>query len=69
MNVVDIDLLETCIVSHNPDYFIHAGALTRPMVIHENRPDESIRNNIIGTANVALMCMKYKVKLIEILDK
>lgn len=64
MDVSDIKSLDYHVNYNNPDYFIHAGALTRPMVLHENRPDKSIRSNIIGTANVVLTCMKYKVKLI-----
>ena len=64
MNVTDIDSLDFKVFSNKPDYFIHAGALTRPMVINENEPDKSIKNNIIGTANVVLTCMKYNIKLI-----
>jgi len=64
MNVKNINDLEYHMSSQRPDYFIHAGALTRPMVIHEDSPDESISANIIGTANVVLTCMKYNIKLI-----
>jgi len=31
------------------DCVIHAGAITRPMVIHEDNPRLSIKTNIIGT--------------------
>ena len=64
MNVKNIDDLEYYVNYQKPDYFIHAGALTRPMVIHEDSPDESVSINIIGTANVVLTCMKYNIKLI-----
>jgi|2_EtaG_2_1085320.scaffolds.fasta_scaffold55261_1 dTDP-4-dehydrorhamnose reductase len=64
MDVTDISQIESAIEEINPDYFIHAGALTRPMAIHENSPDRSILNNIIGTANVVLSCMKNNIKLI-----
>jgi len=64
MNVTDIDSLDFKVFSDKPDYFIHAGALTRPMVIHETKPNKSISNNIIGTSNVVLTCMKYNIKLI-----
>tara|TARA_R100000231_G_scaffold51750_1_gene43604 strand:+ start:1119 stop:1838 length:720 start_codon:yes stop_codon:yes gene_type:complete len=64
MDVTNTESLDYTIFSTQPDYFIHAGALTRPMVIHENNPDKSIKNNIIGTSNVVLACMKHKVKLI-----
>ena len=64
MNITDLSKLDFNIFSNKPDFFIHAGALTRPMVIHEEEPNESIKNNIIGTSNVVLTCMKYNVKLI-----
>ena len=46
------------------DYVIHAGAITRPMVIHEDNPTLSIKTNIIGTANMVLMCERYNKKII-----
>ena len=64
MNIKNINDIDHYVNSKKPDYFIHAGALTRPMVIHENSSDESISTNIIGTANVVLTCMKYNIKLI-----
>ena len=48
------------------DYVIHAGAITRPMVIHEDNPKLSIKTNIIGTANVVMACEKYNKKIIYI---
>ena len=34
------------------------------MSIHEKNPSISIETNIIGTANIVLMCLKYKIKLL-----
>jgi dTDP-4-dehydrorhamnose reductase len=48
------------------DYVIHAGAITRPMVIHEDNPTLSIKTNIVGTSNVVMACEKYKKKIIYI---
>jgi dTDP-4-dehydrorhamnose reductase len=45
---------------------IHAGAITRPMVIHEDNPTLSIKTNIVGTSNVVMACEKYKKKIIYI---
>ena len=64
MNVTSYWSIISFIRKVNPSIFIHAGAMTRPMVIHENDPDESITNNIIGTSNVVLACMKYNIKLL-----
>ncbi len=48
------------------DIVIHAGAITRPMVIHEDNPKLSIETNIIGTSNVVLMCERYDKKIVYI---
>jgi len=64
MDVTNISQIERSIAEINPDYFIHAGALTRPMDIHEKDPEKSILNNIVGTANVVMECMKKNIKLI-----
>ena len=48
------------------DYVIHAGAITRPMVIHEDNPSLSIQTNIVRTSNVVLMCERYNKKIIYI---
>ena len=48
------------------DYVIHAGAITRPMVIHEDNPTLSIETNIVGTANIVMACEKYNKKIIYI---
>ena len=66
MDITDIDSLNEIVSSNSPDYFIHSGALTRPMVIHKEDPSKSIQINIIGTANVVQSCMKHNVKLIYI---
>jgi dTDP-4-dehydrorhamnose reductase len=64
MDITDIESVDFVTNLHKPDYFIHAGALTRPMVIHEDNPTQSIQTNIIGTSNVVLTCMKHNIKLI-----
>jgi len=64
MDITKTEDIDYFIYSNKPDYFIHAGALTRPMVIHESEPNKSIITNIIGTSNVVLTCMKYNLKLI-----
>ncbi len=66
MNVSNIESVESNIRKEKPDYFIHSGALTRPMSLHNDYPSLSIKSNIIGTANVVMVCQKYNVKLIYI---
>ena len=66
MDITDIKSLDYFMYSTKPNYFIHSGALVRPMKLHDKNPKESITTNIIGTSNVVLTCMKYKIKLIYI---
>ena len=66
LNVYDINQLDKVVKKIKPDIFIHTAALTRPMIKHIDSPDNSIKNNIIGTSNVVLTCIKYNIKLIHI---
>lgn len=66
MNILDVDSIEKFISQEKPNYFLHAAALTRPMSGHQKFTDTSIKTNIIGTANVVLSCMKYRLKLVYI---
>ena len=43
---------------------IHSAALSRPMDIHQKNPDQSIKTNIIGTANIVIACMQLNIKII-----
>jgi dTDP-4-dehydrorhamnose reductase len=54
------------IVAFNPDYFIHAAAMTRPMKNHEIAPMKSMKINIEGTCNVVEACSTTGLKLIYI---
>ena len=64
MDITKIDEIEKSILSFSPTHFLHTAAITRPMSIHEKNPSISIETNIIGTANIVLMCLKYKIKLL-----
>ena len=64
MDITKIDEIEKAIKDFSPTHFIHTAAITRPMSIHEQNPAISIETNIVGTANITLMCLKYKIKLI-----
>tara|TARA_Y100000310_G_scaffold335653_1_gene418206 strand:+ start:1006 stop:1713 length:708 start_codon:yes stop_codon:yes gene_type:complete len=66
LDVTSLDSIESVLEDISPEVFIHAGALTRPMEIHDKSPEISIETNIIGTGNVALACMRKNVKLIYI---
>jgi len=66
MDITDRKSVEGYVEQHNPDLFLHTAAYTRPMKKHQENPNLSLEINIIGTANVALACMKYNVKLIYV---
>jgi dTDP-4-dehydrorhamnose reductase len=66
MDITNPEQLENVLKSFKPEYFIHAAALTRPMVEHVQNPIKSITTNIIGTANIVNACIKHKIKLIYI---
>jgi len=48
------------------DIIIHCAAMTHPMRKHYTYPTKSIYNNIIGTANVAMICKEFNIKPVYI---
>lgn len=64
LDITNYNQVEKKIKRLKINIFIHVAALSRPMTIHENNLDLSIKTNIIGTANVVRACKKNKVKLI-----
>lgn len=64
MNIEDINSVEKQIIESKADIFFHAAAYTRPMIKHDENPQKSIETNIIGTSNVAIACIKHKIKLV-----
>ena len=47
-----------------PKYLIHLAGLSRPLKLHEDKINESIKLNIIGTCNIVIVCKRYNIKLI-----
>ena len=66
MNVTNPRQIYSHITRFNPDYFIHAAAMTRPMKNHEKCPLKSMKINIEGTCNVVEACATTNVKIIYI---
>lgn len=65
---VDIRSLEAvcrCVEEHAPDVVIHAAAVTDNRYV-ERAPDAAIHTNIIGTAHVALACLRQLARLVYI---
>ncbi len=64
LDIFNYNKISEIIRKYKINTFIHIAALSRPMTIHNNNIDLSIKTNIIGTANVVRACQKYNVKLI-----
>ena len=65
-NILNLKNMEKFILKNKPNFLIHLAGLSRPMDAHDKKISESIDKNIIGTANVTKLCIKYKIKLIYI---
>ena len=66
MNILNPTSISNFISKNKIDYFIHAAAFSTPMSLHKIEKKKSIETNIVGSANVALSCLKKKIKLIYI---
>jgi dTDP-4-dehydrorhamnose reductase len=66
MDITHANSVESYITANKPDIVLHAAAYTRPMSKHQENPDLSLKINIIGTANIALSCIKNGAKLVYI---
>ncbi len=66
MNILSQTSISNFISKNKIDYFIHAAAFSTPMALHKIEEKRSIETNIIGSANVALCCLKKNIKLIYI---
>lgn len=56
---------EIFIREFNPDIIIHAAAVTDNRLVEKN-PISAIKTNIIGTANLAMLCRMHNIRLVYI---
>ena len=64
LDITNLNSIEKFLTKKRPDIVIHMAALSRPMKIHDKYIVNSINLNIIGTANIAKIASKLKIKLI-----
>tara|TARA_B110000858_G_scaffold179630_1_gene216500 strand:+ start:117 stop:824 length:708 start_codon:yes stop_codon:yes gene_type:complete len=64
LNILSIRSIEKAVNKYKPKIILHCAALSRPMSIHDTDISKSINLNIIGTANVVKVCLKYNIKII-----
>ena len=57
--------MERYIRAHRPSVIVHAAAFVSPPLI-DKTPQKAIEVNIIGTAVIAELCSRYKIKLVYI---
>lgn len=64
-NLTDHKQMERYIRAHRPSVIVHAAAFVSPPLI-DKTPQKAIEVNIIGTAVIAELCSRYKIKLVYI---
>ncbi len=64
MNVTSYEQIESYCKDKSIDIIIHAGAVTNKF--NEDRDQDYVSTNIIGTANVTLWCMRHNVRLVYV---
>ena len=64
LNIKNYKSIKKYLSKHNPKYFVHSAALSRPMDVHDRNIINSIETNIIGTCNVVKACSEKNIKLI-----
>ena len=63
LDITDFESVERTIKKYNPDVVLHCAAATKPPE-HAKNPELGLTVNIIGTANVAMACIRYSKKLV-----
>ena len=64
LNILSIQSIKKNINRFKPKYILHLAGLSRPMSIHDNKINQSIDLNVIGTCNLVKICNLKNIKLI-----
>ncbi len=65
MDVTDSESVESCVDIFKPDYLVHAAACADVDWCEKN-PEQAMRVNRDGIANVAEICAKHSIRMIQI---
>ncbi|MDO8515772.1 MAG: sugar nucleotide-binding protein [bacterium] len=63
MDITNAGSVRAAIEKYKPDMVIHAAAATKPPQ-HEANPEIGLTTNIIGTANIACVCIEQNMRLV-----
>lgn len=63
LDIGDFESIERALHRHQPQIVLHLAAATKPLT-HQDDPARGILTNIIGTANVAMACMRSGIRLV-----
>lgn len=63
LDITDLKSIEVAIKKYHPDTILHLAAANKPPQ-HERNPKLGLTVNIIGTANLSLVCHKSGIKLV-----
>lgn len=63
LDITDVKSIGKALKKYKPDVILHLAAANNPYR-HETSPEPGLKVNIIGTANLCLICHKLGIKLI-----
>lgn len=64
MDIENYSSIKKFLSKIKPKILIHAAAISRPMKLHNQQPEKSIKTNIIGTSNLVIACKELGIKII-----
>ena len=64
LNILNQKNIKKNFEKYKPNIVLHLAALSRPMKLHNENIEKSIKINIIGTSNLVLECEKLNIKII-----
>ena len=65
LDITDYNSLFLTIYDFKPDLIIHCAAIAK-FSVAENKPVDTINTNIIGTSNIARLCISNNIKMVYI---
>lgn len=65
VDITNLERLEREIYYYHPETILHLAADT-DCLLHNSNPERGITTNIIGTANIALVCLQSNIRLVYV---